>query len=1079
MVRLRLGTTILATLALLAAFMAPAVHADDGDPRAERAVESLHPFGVRGLPGAYEGCARVDERKAAIARGLAWLTAHQADDGSWRPHELGWCNGKHDESKAPKGKGQDFFTVGVTGMTAAAYLGAGHTHRGKHANDVALRKALTWLVKQQDKEGCVGPRRTQMYVYEHAFATLALVEAYALTGDKHLQAPAQKALDFSARARNPNGGWRYGVQPGDNDTSLTGCMGMPLYVASRLNNAGLRAGLIDPLSVDDSAFDGIRIWLDTITDDYSGRAGYVQRGTGPARPAELVDAFPGENSESCTAIAMLMRQLLPSPRATKKQKEFAAAMNAKGVKLLLELLPTWRPGKGTIDLYYWYYGTMAMRQTGGEAWTTWDAAVSEALFEGQSLTGDVCGTLGSWEPESVWSKSDGGRIYATAIALLTLETPDRMRPIPEDRSDLLQALAAGIEDTHRLASVVRGIGVLRVRGGGDAVAPYVKHTDGEVVAAAAEALEHLEAGPESVKLLGSMLGDTRVEVRRAVVRALAAQGKGAAPLVAALGERLADADAEVASTAARALGLTGSQDAAPLLSARLEGGSPALRVAAASALHRLTGDTATTRPVLLVGLAHADASVRVVAAGALERQSPDIADAEAALTKALKDADMGVVIHAAGALHKAGKQKEACVAAWIAALDAGEARLRLEAMDRLQAAGSARAVPKLTVQLMDGPTTLRVKCARALCSLGQAARPAAAQLCWCSVNGPKALRSASSEAFDALALDAAAAKKHMLDGFQVEDRRIVEGTVEALVRVGAPAVSVVLQKLATGDAPTRAWMLEALRRLGPDAAASVADVGRLVESADDPKIRWRAARVLAAIGPAAAPALGALEFALQHEKEYVRQAAMEAIGVIAPGSPDAQAALRRIASDTDKKNVKLRAEALRAMGGLGKDGEDMLPVLMAGLDAAPGDVRAASVQSLVALFEHVEKELAKHVDDDSVRVRDGIAQVVEVKGEEAKRFAKPLAKSLENRAPSGNSKTADALAAIGKPAVGTLMKLLKSKKGPVRGEAARALGKIGPDAKRAIKQLERLTRDPDWGVQMKAQAALERIRGGS
>ena len=111
-----------------------------------------------------------------------------------------------------------------------------------------------------------------------------------------------------------------------------------------------------------------------------------------------------------------------------------------------------------------------------------------------------------------------------------------------------------------------------------------------------------------------------------------------------------------------------------------------------------------------------------------------------------------------------------------------------------------------------------------------------------------------------------------------------------------------------------------------------------------------------------------------------------------------------------------------------------------------------------------------------MRVRDGIAEVVRRRGPEAKKMAKPLAKSMERRAPSGESRVANALASIGKPAVSALTKLLKSDKPNVRGEAARALGMIGPDAKRALGTLKKLTRDPDWTVQDKARIAIARIQ---
>ena len=65
-------------------------------------------------------------------------------------------------------------------------------------------------------------------LYSHGIATIALCEAYNLTGDKALRAPAQAAINFIVHAQDPvGGGWRY--QPRQSgDLSVTGWQALAL-----------------------------------------------------------------------------------------------------------------------------------------------------------------------------------------------------------------------------------------------------------------------------------------------------------------------------------------------------------------------------------------------------------------------------------------------------------------------------------------------------------------------------------------------------------------------------------------------------------------------------------------------------------------------------------------------------------------------------------------------------------------------------------------------------------------------------------------------------------------------------------
>jgi hypothetical protein len=83
------------------------------------------------------------------------------------------------------------------------------------------------------------------------------------------------------------------------------------------------------------------------------------------------------------------------------------------------------PGQEETNLYYWYYGTLAMYQLQGDHWELWNKALQKSLLRTQRSDGDLAG---SWDPDPVWG-AYGGRVYATAMSALCLEVYYRYLPL--------------------------------------------------------------------------------------------------------------------------------------------------------------------------------------------------------------------------------------------------------------------------------------------------------------------------------------------------------------------------------------------------------------------------------------------------------------------------------------------------------------------------------------------------------------------------------------------------------------------------------------------------------------------------
>jgi hypothetical protein len=114
-----------------------------------------------------------------------------------------------------------------------------------------------------------------------------------------------------------------------------------------------------------------------------------------------------------TAVGMLARIFMhDDPKKSKPIQQ--------GAELCAKLLPTWNKTDGTIDMYYWYYATLAIFQIGGDIWNKWEKALDTQMVPAQRMEGNYCAFKGSWDPEDPWGP-DGGRVYSTAILCMCLE----------------------------------------------------------------------------------------------------------------------------------------------------------------------------------------------------------------------------------------------------------------------------------------------------------------------------------------------------------------------------------------------------------------------------------------------------------------------------------------------------------------------------------------------------------------------------------------------------------------------------------------------------------------------------------
>jgi len=324
--------------------------------------------------------------EAAVAAALDWLAAAQSQDGRWDADAHGAGRETRTLGHDRKGAGAQADT-GVTGLALLAFLGAGETHLAGEHREV-VQHGLEFLLASQASDGNLsGNAELFAAMYCHGIATLALSEAYALTGDERLLPSLKGALGYTTGAQHVGGGWRY--QPYDSgDMSQFGWQLMALKSAE---------------------LGGISIPAQT-----RGRMTRFLNSCSLGKSRGLAGYRPGDRaSRTMTAEALVCRYFLAAENSD-------AALN-EGAAYVLED----RPGGGQANYYYWYYATLAMFQRQGDDWRRWNAALQHVLLTRQRWDGTAAG---SFDPDDLWG-GYGGRVYSTALATLSLEVYYRYLPV--------------------------------------------------------------------------------------------------------------------------------------------------------------------------------------------------------------------------------------------------------------------------------------------------------------------------------------------------------------------------------------------------------------------------------------------------------------------------------------------------------------------------------------------------------------------------------------------------------------------------------------------------------------------------
>jgi len=339
---------------------------------------------------------------------LEWLSSQQSDDGGWD------ADGFSEDETIQGIERMAYHDVGVTALSLLAFMAAGNnTLEGPYRENVG--RGLVWLARQLNRDGSIESRLPETELsYDQAIAALCLCEAAAQSPSPGLARMARATIDWILKARSKKAGWYYGSKPtGETTTSLTAWMVQALFAARRANIGADSAKI-------DTALEGARLWVVSVSERRTGRVGYKDRNTHSLR-MEQNQHYPRDRAETMTAAGLFCHALFGTDPKTE--------IIPRHIYRIRKAPPLWSSDGLGCDMYYWYFATNALFQFGGDPWMKWWKKWSSLAVHAQKKKGDA---RGSWEPVGPWGFV-GGRVYSTAIMALGLTTPQRFSRLEKKR----------------------------------------------------------------------------------------------------------------------------------------------------------------------------------------------------------------------------------------------------------------------------------------------------------------------------------------------------------------------------------------------------------------------------------------------------------------------------------------------------------------------------------------------------------------------------------------------------------------------------------------------------------------------
>lgn len=343
------------------------------------------------------------ETEAAVELALGWLARHAEAGGGWKADTYNThCEGTKCEGIGGGHHGEKVphsYNDAQTALCTMAFLGHGVMPNDEGTEQEKLvYKSLKTLEAPRSAWGL-------------ALACEALSMAEALERKGRWKTAAHRLADQIVGMRLEDGCWAYaGDFRGGSDTPYTAFCVQALVAA---RDAGY--ALPEDLAKKTDAF------LNSLEEAKGGKLAYLKNGRQYGYTPTKVNGISG------AAIRELLAVGTDGPRH--KLHLSCVGNDIPAWKIEWQTVPGYKEKfqVGNLDLYRWYYGTIASFHAGGGLWTSYFGAVKKELLAHQRKSDKDGCAKGSWNNEGTYEIDVGGRVFTVALAVLMLEQPYRQR----------------------------------------------------------------------------------------------------------------------------------------------------------------------------------------------------------------------------------------------------------------------------------------------------------------------------------------------------------------------------------------------------------------------------------------------------------------------------------------------------------------------------------------------------------------------------------------------------------------------------------------------------------------------------